>query len=80
MKDHANNVALILLLSLVAIMYFFTEEAAASVGLILGLGALKFGLVALQFMEVKKAHPVYGMWLLLLFAGYAVGAIWLLPW
>ena len=77
MKDK-TNLALILLLALVAMMYFFTEEAAASVALILGLSGLKFAAVAFQFMEVKKAHPAYAAWLVVLFLAFSVGALWLL--
>ncbi|MBI40793.1 MAG: hypothetical protein CMF59_14435 [Leptospiraceae bacterium] len=76
MNRSFNNYVLAALLILIAVVYFFAEYRAASLWLILGVSAVKFALVALEFMEVRKAHPIYGVWLLILFSAFAGGVLW----
>ena len=54
MNRSFNNYVLAALLILIAVVYFFAEYRAASLWLILGVSAVKFALVALEFMEVRK--------------------------
>lgn len=75
MKRWHNTFALVALLSLVALMYVFAESHIVSAILIIAVSGVKFALVAFQFMEVRKAHPIYGIWLLVLFAGFALGGL-----
>ncbi|HBS05210.1 MAG TPA: hypothetical protein DEA96_09610 [Leptospiraceae bacterium] len=78
MNRSYNTFVFVALLILIAAMYFFAEFRAASVWLILGVSAIKFALVSLEFMEVRKAHPLYGTWLLILFFFFAGGLLWFL--
>ncbi|MCP5481348.1 MAG: hypothetical protein H7A21_07950 [Spirochaetales bacterium] len=76
MKGLCNAIVLVTLLLLIAAMYLFAEYRTGSFILLLALSGAKFALVALQFMEVRAAHPIYGIWLLILFVFFAGGAIW----
>ncbi|MEQ8351920.1 MAG: hypothetical protein RH862_10575 [Leptospiraceae bacterium] len=71
-----NTIVLFVLLLLILGMYLFAEYRTGSLILILALSAAKFALVALEFMEVRRAHPIYGIWLLILFSFFAGGALW----
>ena len=75
MKRWHNTIALVALLLLVVLMYIFAESHIVSALLIMAVSGLKFALVAFQFMDVRKAHPIYGIWLLVLFAAFALGGL-----
>ncbi|GEM_PF-3127423 len=75
MKELRNSIVFaILVLSIIAI-FFFAESGEISVLAILAFSGVKYALVSLEFMEVRKAHPAYGLWLLVLFLGFALGAL-----
>ncbi|MCB1307339.1 MAG: hypothetical protein KDK30_04125 [Leptospiraceae bacterium] len=77
MKRYGNIVTAFLLLGIIAVMYIISDNLEGAALLILALSGIKFMLVGLQFMEVRTAHPAYGLWLGLLFLSFAVGVFWL---
>lgn len=59
-KSLIINYGLLILLTIAtAIISNFTIISSLTVGIIMGLAVLKFGLVSFQFMELKKAHPFW---------------------
>lgn len=72
-----TNTHTILLLLLLTIASFFVSDAKAIAPLLLGLGGIKFLLVAFQFVEVKHAHPFWKV-MIVVFAVAAFGVIFLL--
>lgn len=74
-KEMRNTLVFVLLVIAIGAIYFFAESEGVSALAVLIFSGLKFALVSLEFMEVRKAHPAYGLWLLFLFLAFALGAL-----
>lgn len=77
MRKYLLNFLVWLALSLlVGIAFLYTEnQGAGFLYLILAVAALKFITISLQFMELKHAHIIWPVWIVLLLAFYAVGVL-----
>jgi hypothetical protein len=57
---------------------FIETRAAGWVAVFIAAAGVKFLAIGLQFMEVRRAHAFWIIWLMILFGVYAVGALFFL--
>ena len=69
----------LVLLALIGFSSAFIETRATGwLAVFIGAAAVKFLAIALQFMEVRRAHGFWVFWLCFLLSVYAVGATFFL--